>query len=356
MRKAALLLALVAAARAAEPQDLAEPLRAVLARHDVPALGGAIVTRDGLVALGAAGVRKRGADAAVTKGDLWHLGSCTKSMTATLCAVLVEKGTLSWDRTLAASFPDLKDRMHADYAPVPLELLLRNRGGAPHEVEPALWARLWKHGGPPADARRALAEGVLAAPPQAKPGTEFVYSNAGFAIAGHMAETATGKSWEELMRAELFGPLGIESAGFGPPGARGQLDQPWGHGADGKPVDHVDNPPAIGPAGTVHMSLADWARYVALHLRAEGLLRPETFRRLHTPPDGEDYACGWMRPERAWAGGRVLTHAGSNTMWYCVVWAAPAKGFAVLATCNQGGEDAAKACDDVASALVRMRR
>ncbi len=59
--------------------------------------------------------------------------------------------------------------------------------------------------------------------------------------------------------------------------------------------------------------------------------------------------------QRSWARGPVLTHAGSNRMWYCVVWMAPERGFAVLATCNQGGDVAAKACDEVAAALIRRR-
>lgn len=51
----------------------------------------------------------------------------------------------------------------------------------------------------------------------------------------------------------------------------------------------------------------------------------------------------------------VLTHAGSNGMWYCVAWVAPERGFAVLSAVNIGGDDAAQACDDAAGAMIGWR-
>ena len=82
-------------------------------------------------------------------------------------------------------------------------------------------------------------------------------------IAGAMLEKLTGTPWETLMTNRLFRPLRMSSAGFGPPGTLGQVDEPWGHirtFGRNRP-DQDDNPPAIGPAGTVHCSLDDLARY-----------------------------------------------------------------------------------------------
>jgi CubicO group peptidase (beta-lactamase class C family) len=94
-----------------------------------------------------------------------------------------------------------------------------------------------------------------------------------------------------------------------------------------------------------------------LHLHAARgdarLLKQETFTHLHTPSPGTEYACGWGVPPRPWAGGTVLTHNGSNTMWYAVVWIAPKKDFAVLIVANQGEKEAEKACDETAGALIK---
>jgi CubicO group peptidase (beta-lactamase class C family) len=349
---------------AAEEQDLAAVLEPIRKKHGVPALGGLILRGDKVTAIGATGVRKLGSKKSVTVDDLWHLGSCTKSMTATLVGRYVERGKIAWDTPLSKALPRLK-KMDGGFQVVTIEQLLRNRGGVPSDLSAGgLWARLWKKEGTPTSQRRALAEGVLTKPPLSAPGTKYLYSNAGFSIAGYAIEVKTKKSWEKLMRDDLFNPLGMKSAGFGAPGKG--LSQPWGHAVRGgsavpmPPSPDSDNPPAIGPANAVHVSLRDWSKYIALHLRGaqDGkkplLLKRETLRYLQTAKKGEDYAKGWMVTKRPWAGGEVFWHNGTNTMWFCVVWIAPKKDFALLMTCNQGGAAAQKACDEGVGALIGL--
>jgi hypothetical protein len=83
-------------------------------------------------------------------------------------------------------------------------------------------------------------------------------------------------------------------------------------------------------------------------------LKPETYKKLHTSPFGGDYALGWLVAQRDWGGGTVLTHVGGNMMNLAVVWMVPLRNFAVLVVSNQGGEAAAKACDEAASALIQL--
>ena len=349
---------------AREPREVSALLAPIRERHDVPALAGAIVEGSSIVALGADGVRERGREARVTAHDLFHLGSCTKAMTATLIARLVEAKALRWESTVGGVFTDLAPRMDPAWREVTIEELLLHRAGAPADLDAGgLWKRLRESEAEPRQQRRMLLEGVLARPPVGPPGTAFLYSNAGYAIAGAMAERAAGKAWEELMRERLFEPLGMASAGFGPPGKPGALDQPVGHDRRGKPVGtgpKADNPAAIGPAGTVHATLADWGRFVAAHLNGgrggARILSAKSFAKLHTPPPGAEpaYAMGWGVAQRTW-GGRVLTHSGSNTLWYCTVWIAPEKGFAVLVATNQGGDEAQRACDEAALILIHAR-
>jgi CubicO group peptidase (beta-lactamase class C family) len=348
------------AAAGEEPADLSDVLRPIRERFDVPAMWGAVLVGDGLAGIGVDGVRRRGSPDRATTADRVHLGSCTKAMTATLAATLVSDRTLSWDATVPAAFPGLA-KVDPGWKGATLAHLVTNRAGAPPDLDAdGLWGRLWAHGGTHVEQRMALVEGVLSRPPRHAPGSKTLYANAGFAIAGAMAEAAAKRPWEDLLRERLFAPLEMGSAGFGAPGTKESLDEPRGHREDGAPVEPgpgADNPAAIGPAGTVHSSLPDWAKFASLHLLGEergGLgLAKEDFRRLHEPPGGSEYAMGWAVTERDWAGGRVLTHAGSNTMWFAVVWLAPKKGFGVLAACNQGGEKAQRACDEASGALVR---
>jgi CubicO group peptidase (beta-lactamase class C family) len=209
-----------------------------------------------------------------------------------------------------------------------------------------------------------LVREVLVRPPSGLVG-RFQYSNAGYAIAGHMAERAAGQPWEQLIRARLFDPLQMTSAGFGAPGSVEAIDQPRGHRADGgavQPGREADNPGLMGPAGNVHATVDDWASFIGFHLRGAAgdteLLKATTFARLHEPqgnqqPGDSAYAMGWGVTSRPWAGGVALTHKGSNTMWFATTWLSPSRGFAVLVVCNQGGEAGAKACDAAAAALIQ---
>ena len=148
----------------------------------------------------------------------------------------------------------------------------------------------------------------------------------------------------------------MTSAGFGHPGTRAINDQPRGHQADGSPVEPgpgADNPVAIGPAGIVHCSIGDWAKFIAANFPAAKtkLVKLETLEKLHTPAYGEPkYAMGWFVAEgQPLAGGHALTHTGSNTMWYAVAWLVPGKNFAVAVACNQAND---KACNAVVNALI----
>lgn len=352
-----------AAAQSTDTSNLAGLLEPIRARHKLPALAAAIVSGGELRDVAAVGVRRAGSAEPVTIDDKFHIGSCTKAMTATMIAALVEEGTLAWSTTVGDIFGDVA--MDDAWKSITLEQLLHHRGGAPANLNAGgLWGRLWSFKGSPREARMELVQGVLKDAPQA-PGA-YLYSNAGYAIAGAMAERITDTPWEDLMRLRLFEPLGIASAGYGAPGSPDTIDQPRGHHASGRveePGPGADNPPAIGPAGTVHCTLEDWARFIALHQtrgRREGsLLRAQTIERLHTPADGpgEKYAMGWLITTRPWAKGEngeglALTHAGSNTLWYAVTWIAPERNFAVLVVANQGGAAAARACDDAAGRLI----
>ncbi|MGH8022190.1 MAG: serine hydrolase domain-containing protein [Limisphaerales bacterium] len=341
--------------RPALPTDTAQALEILRKRYNLPALAVVVVKNGKICDSVAVGVRKSGDPAPVTIDDQFHIGSCTKSMTATLAAMFIEAGKLRWDTTIAEVFPELRGKLDKQYEAVTVEELLTQRSGIPTKPPSDAWKRAWDQKGTPTQQRYEFIQAVLAHPPAAAPGAKFIYSNQNYAIMGAMLEKVSGKSWEDLITEKLFKPLRMDSAGFGPPGAIGKVDQPWGHTKDLQPTQG-DNPPAIAPAGCVHCSLDDLARYSIFQMegeRKDGLLKAETMRKLHTPPAGGNYACGWICVQRKWAGGRALTHAGSNTMWFLVMWLAPEIDFSVIVATNAGTDSAPKACDDMAGAMIK---
>ncbi|MDA0933689.1 MAG: serine hydrolase [Planctomycetota bacterium] len=350
-------------AQSPEPADVRALLEPIRAELDVPALAACVIRRGAVVAEGAVGLRARGSEEKVTIDDLWHLGSCTKAMTATLVATFVDEGKLAWDQTLGASFPDLADTMHEDFRGATVRQLLQHRAGLPANPNQGdLWGELYAWEGTTRAARRHVAERMLAAAPLHAPGSKFLYSNAGYMLAGAVVEELADAPWEELMAERVFGPLGIDSAGFGAPGSADAVDQPRGHRAEGPgipPGRSADNPASLGPAGTVHMELSDWARFVSLHLGARrgeaAIVSGQALAAMHDGvprEDGGRYALGFGVTQRGWADGPILSHTGSNTMWFCVVWAAPDEDFAVLAACNLGGDKGSAATDRACAALI----
>lgn len=344
--------------------NITQTLEEIRRKHKLPALAAAVVVKGNLVTSGAVGIRKEGATETVTTSDKFHIGSVTKSMTATVAAMLVEQGKLAWTNTIASQFPEILSEIHPGYHNVTLEQLLAHRGGAPGTPPNRLWTKAWEATGTPAEQRLAFAKDILRNSPEWNSETKHIYSNAGYTIAGVMLEKATGKTWEDLMRSMLFEPLKMETAGFGPPASVGAVDHPWGHKAGVlsiipmAPGPKADNPLAISPAGAVHCSIEDLAKYAAFHLagdQGEGtLLKPETFKRLHKAIGKDEYALGWVVVKRKWAGGDVLMHNGSNTMFYVVVWIAPKKDFAVVVATNVGIDYGFAGCDDVAWALIEQ--
>jgi CubicO group peptidase (beta-lactamase class C family) len=302
--------------------------------NGLPALAAAVMKNGKVIASGAVGVRKMGTTVPVTMLDKFHLGSGTKTFTATLAAILVEQGKIRWDSTLSQIFPERAEKMHPDFRDVTLEVLLWFRSGLP---SPAGWWQKWlawsKPRGIPAElwpettvdprimeGRLIYLDLALAQTPMFKPGTQCQYGNPGFVVAGAMLERVTGRPWEELIQQKIFNPLGMSSAGFGPCQKPNQVDQPWGHTFKNGRFEPVygDNPEIIGPAGTIHCALPDYLKFADLHAssgkRGPQLLTAASFAKLQTPPEGQHYAMGWTTGYSPWAQGRGLWFAGSNTM------------------------------------------
>jgi CubicO group peptidase (beta-lactamase class C family) len=311
----------------------------------------AMVTVDGeAVASAVDGKRKKGSGVRLEIGDRWHLGSITKSITSTMIARLVESGRMQWSDSIGEAFPDAA--IHEDWKPVTLKELLTHTAGAPANF--SIWVALQRpaHGPECTRARREAVLKVLAEKPAHTPGEKHAYSNVGYTIAAAMAEKATGATWVDLVKREVFEPLKLNGAGFGPPQSPEKtLDQPRGHrvllGRKIAMDDEADNTPIIGPAGAVHMTLRDLCTYATEHLRGEQgagkLLSAETYKLLHAPRLGR-YAFGWVKNEPgAGIPHTVYWHNGSNTMWYALVVLIPERNMVVAVTSNDGDRSNAEA-------------
>src|SRR2546423_6318228 len=85
-----LLLPTLSLAATSSTEQTAQILETIRGKHNLPALAVAVVKEGKICDRAAVGVRKYGDPTPITIDDQFHIGSCTKSMTATLTAMLIE--------------------------------------------------------------------------------------------------------------------------------------------------------------------------------------------------------------------------------------------------------------------------
>lgn len=346
----ALLLCVAPWTTRAFASDLDPLLAKAMEGTKTPALA-ALVMRDGKIAEeGVRGVRRNDRPDLARIDDVWLIGSDAKPMTAAMVARLVDRGKLNWDTPLSKMLPNLADSMRPEYRSVTLVQLLSHRSGLPHDIGDLKYIATFYTDASPLDRQRlAYITRALSEPPAVAPGTAFSYSNTGFLIAAVIAERVTGRSYEDLMRREIFHPLGMSSVGFGPT----HDGQPQGH-INGKPVSKADdsNPLMFAPAGNVHMSLRDWAKFCLDQMagsRGRGkLLSGASYHMMEAPLPGTENGLAWgIRDSIAGVKGPVLMHAGSDGNWNALVALFPESGNGVLVATNSaedmGGDKASTA-------------
>lgn len=350
MRRLALFLLLILVAPLpAHPQPDRDALehhaQAAYDEADPPGLAVHLLKGDTSMGEAVFGERAIGSGVKIQPGDVWHVGSVTKSMTATLVARLAEAGQIDRELTIGEALGEQIEDMDAAWRDVGFAELLSHRAGLPANVG-ILKFLTYQRINPDARAERLdYAAHLLRQPPRTAPGSTYAYSNAGYVVAGVMLEQVLGKRWEDLISAHVFTPLGLETAGFGAAGSQDEIDQPRGHRTQFlrwgrismRPDGSADNPEVLGPAGRVHMSLDDLARYGRAHITGRApddsvFLSDTSLSWLHTPPAGE-YAMGWVvsppgkRPARLW-------HNGSNTFFYTELYVDPPSGLVIAISAN----------------------
>ena len=323
-------------------------------QHKLVGLCAAVVRGQQDIEIGAAGVRRAGSGERVTIADQWHIGSNAKSITGFLCARQVELGKIDWSTSLSDVMGDIVTNATPETRDVTLIDLLAHRSGVRDRGLFSWIRRARRDGRSSMEQRLELAKRLLTRAKWPARSDTAHYSNFGYCLAAAMLERATGISWEDLVRAEVFLPFGMSTAGFGAPGADGSA-QPWGHAgffraAPKNPaLKSSDFPPAMGPAGGIHLNMYDWARFARLFFQdgpTHGILSSQGIARLTTPLStlkdirtsfrSSPYALGWVviRPELG--NGEALAHAGSNMNFFASILIERQRNLAIMIATNTG--------------------
>jgi len=318
----------------------------------------------------AKGIRAQGHEEIITSEDKWHIGSCTKPMTAFLIGRLVDEKAIHWKTSLADIVPAGFD-LDPTVKTITIEQLLSHSSGLADVTEPdggKLWPTLYTDKQSPQVMRDKLVRAILKMPVRFQPGTKFEYSNSGYVVLGWIVEKIRSMSWEDSIKKDMFQKLGMASCGFGPAGIENTKSalQPWSHQLENNqlqsiaPGIHADNPPALGPAGTVHCGAKDWRKFLTLFINNEGVssgyLSSATYTKLLSNAGEGPYTYSSIgRMERPWAKGTTFAMAGSNTMNYAIVAIAPNLNRIFTINTNTGHPKAEESVTKILKLLTELK-
>ncbi|MBI3411017.1 MAG: beta-lactamase family protein [Planctomycetes bacterium] len=320
-----------------KPADLRELLEELRKEYNLPAMVGAVVKGDQIIAEGAAGIRELGKkkNNPVTLDDRFMINLCTRRVTSVMICRVIDSGKLSFDTKIGEALPNFKIR--DEYRNVTMDLLLAGKAamGPYRDVDPSTTPELFEKKGSIADRRARFLQYVLVDKPIARPGDEY-FSNAGFFVAAEITARRTGRTWENLVQAEIFKPLGMTKSGFGRPRTQGRPNEPVMYFK--KDADYEAAPlemPAeliMAAPANVHCSIRDLAKFAAHELAAargyDKLLKEDTAKRYQELPPGP------RKDEVASIGKSKWSVAGY------VYW--PSKNMAAAVASNAG--DSEEAC------------
>ena len=335
-----------------------ERLRSLLLLSEAPGIGVGWAFKHGSRTVMVDGVRMLGTAEKIAKTDAWHIGSCTKSMTATLAARAIEAGELKWTDTVVDLLGGAIPTIRPEYRQASLIDLLSHHAGLPREAPSDDMRLTFGFAQDLRTQRLAYAQRALEQPSAVAPRTKASYSNAGYDIVGAMLEQSLRAPWETLIRERVFEPLGMNSAGFGPPVASRSNGAPVGHAraSDGKlhawrEPEEAELPAVFAPSGLVHVALDDLLSYLEAHRdRPTHFLARSSWHKLHTPSFHDGYALGWGVDEDG-----SLSHTGSNGMWMMNVLVDKPTGMVFAGALNASTPEAISVLDQASDAALRCR-
>ncbi|MGK5066153.1 serine hydrolase [Janthinobacterium sp. RT4P48] len=210
--------------------------------------------------------RARPGDKVVPDADtVYEIGSVTKTMTGLLLADAVVAGKARLEQPVAELLPAYAIPSFGGQN-ITLGQLATHFSGLPRlpaNLAPA------QPNNPYADYSTALLRAFLAGHALARaPGASYEYSNLGYGLLGTSLAEQSQLSYEELLQARIFRPLGMaSSSALTTPALRARLAP--GHLADGKPASNWDFQ-AIAGAGAVRSSARDMVAYMQSYMRGTG--------------------------------------------------------------------------------------
>jgi CubicO group peptidase (beta-lactamase class C family) len=320
----------------------------------VPGMALVVVAEGEIVLSQGFGVSDWEEETPVTEETVFPLGSSTKPFTATLAAILVSEGTLSWDDPVTDYLPwfrlpiDCED----EEAQVTIRDLLSHRTGFDSIALTGKVLSWWtglprEEGDPEVWTREAMLRAMLELEPAAPFREKHHYSNASMVAAALASAVAAQDDWDTLMQERMFAPLGMGDTTtlFEPTLEHPQLATGYlvaGGECEAVPLGSMD---VVSPAGGMSANMRDLGVWLRMLLNdgvheGERLIAHEALHEMWTSQvdgaemggmfPGADYGLSWF--VREWQGHELVEHGGNGRGFSAQIALLPelGHGFAML--------------------------
>lgn len=333
-----------------------------MTRYQLPGLAVGVIENGKVVYLRTDGELVVGTDQFITPDTLFKVASNSKAMTTGVLARLVDAGELKWDDPVVKHLPQF--RMHDPWVTREMQvrdLLIHNSGLGAGAGDLMLWPE------PNLFTREDVIAGMAHLKPAYSFRSRYAYDNTLYIVAGEVAAAAGGASYEELVRRELFEPLGMTRCQVGEwrRDAVGNVAQPHMRQGERNVVIRADGEVVaavpMAAAGGIRCSLDDMLKWVDMWLNPEqsGLVdgkpwlskaQRDAVWTAHMPMpltprmrDWDDshfsaYGYGWRLTDVD--GTWKVSHTGTLAGMYSAVTLLPEKGVGFVILINGDADDA----------------
>lgn len=305
-------------------------------RRDAPGASVLVVSKGKVLykqAFGMANLEEKTAAATATN---YRLASMTKQFTAMAVMLLAERKKLSYDSKLTDFFPDFPP--YGNQITV-RHLLTHTSGLADYEdLIPSSTTTPLKD--------RQVLELLKGQPGTIfPPGSQFSYSNSGYALLALIVEKASGISFAEFLRKNVFAPLGMKGTVAYEQGISTVERRAYGYTKNGDGFRRNDQSltsSVLGDGG-IYSSVEDlykWdqALYTNKLVNQESVAR--AFTPMVAPTDHKDAAYGFGWFVETYRGLRTVWHYGSTVGFRTAIERFPEQRFTVVVLINRDKVDA----------------
>lgn len=281
------------------------------------------------------------------ENTVYAIGSTSKAFTSALVAKCVEEDLIDWKEPIRYHVPEfgMKDAFANE---MNAEDLLTHRSGLPrHDL---LWYGT-------DFTRQELISKIKYLEPTENFRTRFQYQNLMYMTAGQLAANLKESTWEDLVKTEIFDPLGMSSSSTS---LEGMTKHPNAsapfiyHKGKVMQMDYR-NLDAIGPAGSINSTTTDMLKWTQMLLnngsygdnKEDKILNQRSVRKIMSPHimmstrirDKKftelSYGLAWMI--NRYQGHKVVQHGGNIDGFSALVYLMPEDDLGIVVLTNDNG-------------------